>query len=142
MQLFQIKHRINGSILFELECGSLKLAVEGAVESGAYLGGANLGDANLGGANLGDADLRGANLRDIKVSWSSHFLLSEILWRVAKTQSQHMLAAFVGRKTDWCWDDWVRFRHKDKKWAIGVLAKLARADDSNVPGMVRSAMKA
>ena len=71
---YQIKHKISGSILFELECGSLKLCVEAAVKrdanlscanlSGANLRGADLSDANLSGANLRGADLRDANLRD------------------------------------------------------------------------------
>jgi len=79
MKLYQIKHKLNDSILFELECGSLKLAIEAAVKSGAnlrnaYLYGANLYGSDLSGAdlsgaylynvNLGDANLHGANLRD------------------------------------------------------------------------------
>ena len=49
---YEIKHRISGNILFSVETGSLKLAAEAAVKSGA----------NLGGANLRGADLRGADL--------------------------------------------------------------------------------
>jgi len=60
----EIKHRLTGAIMFELECGSLRLAVEAAVKSGAYLGGAHLGGAHLGGAYLGGANLHDANLRD------------------------------------------------------------------------------
>ena len=45
--LIKIKYRFNGSVLFSLECGSLKLALEAAVKSGADLGGADLGGANL-----------------------------------------------------------------------------------------------
>jgi uncharacterized protein YjbI with pentapeptide repeats len=48
--------------LFSLECGSLKLALEAAVTSGADLRYANLGGADLRYANLGGADLRGADL--------------------------------------------------------------------------------
>ena len=64
---FEIKHRWTGSILFSIETDSLKLAVEAAVKSGAYLRGAYLRGAylrgaDLGGAYLGDADLRGAYL--------------------------------------------------------------------------------
>ncbi len=62
MALHTIKHRFTGLVLFELECGSLKLCLEAAVKSGAYLGDANLGGANLRGATLGGAYLRGANL--------------------------------------------------------------------------------
>ncbi|HVL77609.1 MAG TPA: pentapeptide repeat-containing protein [Noviherbaspirillum sp.] len=60
---FEIKSRFTGTVLFSLECGSLKLCVEAAVKSGADLRGANLGDANLYGANLRGANLYGANLR-------------------------------------------------------------------------------
>jgi uncharacterized protein YjbI with pentapeptide repeats len=50
--LFEIKRWITGSVLFTLECGSLKLCVEAAVEAGANLDGANLRGANLDGAKL------------------------------------------------------------------------------------------
>jgi len=62
-QLFQIKHRFSGKILSELECGSLKLCVEAAVRTDAYLRGAYLRGADLRGADLTDADLTGAYLR-------------------------------------------------------------------------------
>ena len=72
--MIQIKSRYTGSLLIQVEAGSLKAALEIAVGQHANLGdadlrGANLrdadlGDANLGGANLGGADLRGADLRD------------------------------------------------------------------------------
>ena len=58
----EIKHRYDSSVLFALEIGSVKLAVEAAVKSRANLGDADLGDANLRGANLGGADLRDADL--------------------------------------------------------------------------------
>ena len=61
--LFEIKHRFSGSVLFSLETESLKLCVEAAVKSGAYLRGANLDGANLSGAYLRGANLSGAYLR-------------------------------------------------------------------------------
>jgi Pentapeptide repeats (8 copies) len=60
--LFEIKHRFSSSILFSLECGSLKLCVEAAVSARANLTRANLADANLTGANLTCANLTCANL--------------------------------------------------------------------------------
>ena len=60
---FEIKHRYNGSILFQCEVGSLKLAVELAIKQGAYLRGADLRGADLQGADLQGADLQGAYLR-------------------------------------------------------------------------------
>ena len=53
--LFEIQHRYTGTVLFALECKSLKLCVEAAVKGGANLYGANLYGAYLGGANLGNA---------------------------------------------------------------------------------------
>ena len=60
----EIKSRWSGSVLFECEIGSLKLALELAVKQGANLQGADLQGANLLGANLLGADLRDTNLRD------------------------------------------------------------------------------
>jgi hypothetical protein len=68
---FQIKHRFNDSVLFEMEADRLVQAVEAAVKSGANLTranltGANLYGADLYGANLTGADLYGANLTRAK----------------------------------------------------------------------------
>ncbi len=74
MALIEIKHRFTGSVLFELDCGGIKICLEAALKAGAdlrgadlrgaYLRGANLGGADLSGADLYGADLYGANLRD------------------------------------------------------------------------------
>jgi len=64
----EIRHRYDSSILFALEIGSLKLAVEAAVASRANLSGANLSGANLSGANLSGANLSGANLSGADLS--------------------------------------------------------------------------
>jgi len=50
----EIKHKYSQAILFSIEIGSLKLAVEAAVRSGAYLRGAYLDGADLDGAYLDD----------------------------------------------------------------------------------------
>ena len=55
----EINHRFTGAVLFSMETESIKLCVEAAVRSSAYLGG-----ADLSGADLSGADLSGANLRD------------------------------------------------------------------------------
>ena len=60
--MITIKHRFTGSILFELETTTIRLALEAAVKGRANLYGADLYGANLYGANLYGADLRGANL--------------------------------------------------------------------------------
>jgi uncharacterized protein YjbI with pentapeptide repeats len=59
---FEIKSHWSGAVLFSAETDSLKLAVELAVKSRAYLAGAYLARANLAGANLARADLAGAYL--------------------------------------------------------------------------------
>jgi len=59
---FEIKHRWNGEILFEVEAGDFRAALEIAVKKGANLVRANLDGANLYGANLVRANLDGANL--------------------------------------------------------------------------------
>jgi hypothetical protein len=57
---FEIKHRWTGSVLFALEVGNLRLAVEAAVKEGADLAGADLAGAYLAGADLTGAYLAGA----------------------------------------------------------------------------------
>ena len=51
---WQIKHRYNKTILFEMEAEFFRQAVEEAVKTGADLSGADLYRANLSGANLSD----------------------------------------------------------------------------------------
>ena len=59
---YEIKNRVNGSVLFSLETANLKLCVEAAVGGKADLHGADLSGADLYGANLRGANLRGADL--------------------------------------------------------------------------------
>ena len=65
---FEIKHRVTGSILFECDALSLKLAVELAVEQNADLSPADLSYANLRYANLSYANLRYADLSSANLS--------------------------------------------------------------------------
>ena len=64
---YQIRSWVDGSILYKLDCGSMKECVEGANLAradlaGADLAGAYLARADLAGANLAGADLAGAYL--------------------------------------------------------------------------------
>jgi len=77
MKLFEIKHRISGSVLFSLKTETLKLTLEAAVKAetdltGAYLRGADLTGAYLTGADLRGADLRGADLTGAKNYVDNH----------------------------------------------------------------------
>lgn len=166
MTTIEIKHRDTGSVLYSGEHESLREAMEAAVLAGAYLDRANLAGANLdraylagayldraslagayldrayldraylAGANLAGARLAGARLAGATLSWSSHALLSEILWCAADTEPRQMLAAYVGRRTDWCWDDWRTWDHPERDWAIGVLREWVR-DGDDAPGWLR-----
>jgi len=62
MSLYSIKHRFDDSVLFEMECDSLKLCVEAAVKSDANLAWASLTHADLTGADLTGANLERADL--------------------------------------------------------------------------------
>jgi uncharacterized protein YjbI with pentapeptide repeats len=73
MELFKIRSRITGAILYEGEAASLRDLVIKAVSSradlyGADLYGANLSRADLSGANLSRADLYEANLYGANLS--------------------------------------------------------------------------
>jgi hypothetical protein len=65
---FEIRSKWSGSVLFEAEGGSLRMAVELAVRYGADLSGADLSGANLYRADLYRADLSGANLSGANLS--------------------------------------------------------------------------
>ena len=65
---WQIKHRYNKTILFEMEAEFFRQAVEEAVKTGADLSGANLSGVNLSGANLYRANLPGADLSGANLS--------------------------------------------------------------------------
>ena len=69
----EIKNRFTGSLIFECDAASLKVAVELAVSKkigarGADLRGADLRGADLSSAYLSGADLRGADLRGADLS--------------------------------------------------------------------------
>jgi hypothetical protein len=68
---FEIKHRLNGEILFKIETDSWKLAVEAAIKAKANLRSANLSSANLSSANLSSANLSSANLSSANLSFAN-----------------------------------------------------------------------
>ena len=122
-----ILHRYTKAVLYHsTSAPDLSAAVVEAVKDGANLDGANLDGAYLRGANL-----RGANLEPGKtrLGWNSHVLISELLWRAADTESRGMLAAYAGRRTDWCWVQWASWEHPERDWALRELARWVCPDD-------------
>jgi hypothetical protein len=67
---FEIKSRLDGSILFSAETETFSLAVLAAVKAKADLRGADLRGADLRWADLRGADLRWANLREANLRWA------------------------------------------------------------------------
>ena len=112
-------------------------ALDGANLDCANLAGAALEGANLEGANLTRAALTGANLTRAAINWQSHWLLSELLWRNADSPSREQLAAWIGRKADWCWGEWLGLDHPDRAWALATLTRYVR-DGDNAPDILRS----
>ena len=66
---YEIKGRFSGSVLFAVEAGSLRIALEMAVKSGADLSGANLYGANLYGANLYGEKLTKTPIQILGLRW-------------------------------------------------------------------------
>ena len=117
----EIKHRFSGAVLFAIETDSMRLAVEAAVKSGAYLGGANLGGADLGGANLGGANLGGADLRGAK--WTKDVIIN-------------LAPIFIGNLA---WDVWILDDHMQIGCKFHSLKDWASFDDRRIAQMGNSA---
>ncbi len=107
--------------------------------SRAYLSGADLSRAYLSDADLSSTRLSGADLRSARLNWTSHDLLSEILWQQADTEARLMLAAYVGRRKAWCWAQWLHWEHPEKAWAVEVLRGWVQEGDENCPNWIRAA---
>ena len=115
---------------------------------GAYLRGADLYSADLRGADLTGADLRGADLTGAyltgadlagaKIEWTSHTLVAEILWRVAPSPIEEQFAAWIGRKYEFCWEQFLAFDSPCKEWALAELRKWV-TDGDNAPDALRNA---
>ena len=96
----------------------------------ANLEGADLEGANLERANLYGARLYGAKLENITVPWTSHALISEILYREAGDNIERQkFSVWVGRKIEWCWSEWQEYDGPERKWAILTLRKWMKDGD-------------
>ncbi len=130
------------------KAGDLRDCVIEAVKSGANLSGANLSGANLYGASLSRANLSGANLSGAnlyganlygaslsgaKINWMSHGLIAVLLFRAAgDSVSRRQIAGLVAVSTDWCWEQFLAIRLREKKWALDTLAEYVQ-DGDNAP---------
>ena len=99
----EIKNRFTGSLIFECDAASLKVAVELAVSKkigarGADLRGADLRGADLSSAYLSGADLRGADLRgaDLSSAYLSGADLRGADLRGADLSSADLRDAYLG----------------------------------------------
>lgn len=72
-QIFEIRHRVSGRVLFDLTAESLRLCVEEAVKAGADLSGADFSKANLFEVDFFGADLAWANLSGVNLSGANLF---------------------------------------------------------------------
>lgn len=67
-QLYEIKNRFTGEVIFKRKCESFRACVQAAIGKKANLSAANLELADLELANLGAANLSGANLSRANLS--------------------------------------------------------------------------
>ena len=102
---YEIKGRFSGSVMFAVEAGSLRIALEMAVKSradlsGADLYGANLYGANLYGADLSRANLYGANLYGEKLTKTPIQILG-LRWPVLILERQIKIGCEIHDAKDW-----------------------------------------
>ena len=104
--------------------------LEGTDFSGADLTFANFRGANLQGARFTNATLFRGCFEDITLSWYDYTLISEMLWQAAGEDfEKQMVAAFIGRKKAWCWDDYHQIPSKHRLWIIKYFRKLVKPQD-------------
>lgn len=122
--IVEIKSRWDSKVLFSVEAGSLKLALEIGITQGADLRGADLRGADLEGADLEGADLGGADLRGADLNFLSHDFVAEILRRAAGDDVEKLkIAGLVLVKRNWCWKEFLELRDPLQAWALGELKK-------------------
>lgn len=116
--------------------------LRGADLRGAKLRGADLQGADLSGADLSGADLRHARLTraildDVRMAWFDPTLLAERLYRAAgEDLDRQMLASYVGRHVDWCWENLRHLSGRHRRWILGTYAAWLRPGDE-APTLLR-----
>lgn len=115
--LYEIKHYLNGKVLFSLETTSLKLTLETAVKNHVNLQCANLYGADLRGAdfrevNLQGADLQYADFRNIRNYVNNHDIFTALIQtrkiEVFTEAEWAMIGQIVIHR--YCWDA-IKRRH-------------------------------
>jgi uncharacterized protein YjbI with pentapeptide repeats len=137
--LYEIKSRVDGHVLFSLQCDSIKACLEAGVRADAQLDYAQLNYAQLYHASFDCASLVGAQL-----SWQSHDLIAELLHRAAGDDiEKRSLAGLVLVSRDWCWDKFLRFELSAelRGWATATLAAYVQDGDDAPPELRRAATK-
>jgi hypothetical protein len=121
--------------------------LSGADLSRAYLSGADLSRANLSGANLSGADLSGAYLSGAYLSgaylnWTSHDVVSQLLFREAKGDiERERWAGWILLRRDLCWEGFLKAIPADQiAWGLAALAPYVK-DGDNAPEALRKAAR-
>ena len=137
MAKHQIKHRWNGSVLFEcdvpddMESGlRTRYALERAVESRA-----NLSRANLSGAYLSDANLSDAKWRNGIVINKPPIQLFGLHWRVTILDEHMQIGCELHKLSDWAEYDDERIARMDGRNAL----RFWRAHKDVLLGLAKSA---
>lgn len=98
--------------------------------AGARLDFASLAGARLTGARFDGASFRKTTLDGVSMSWFDHTLLSEVLWRAAGGDiEKQLVAAFIGRRSNFCWDEFACIPPKRRRWVIDQLRLWVRPGD-------------
>jgi hypothetical protein len=111
-----------GALLYKADFRYARLACAALLGANCRLtqfGSADLTAANFDGARFVEVNFDGAEL-----SWSSHWLLTDLLRKQAVTAEQQRAVGHIALKNDWCWPQFLSHYHDDKDlkaWARGVL---------------------
>ena len=151
---FEIKHRFNGSVLYEAELSAeiasqpfsvqlgaaVKLAVKaGADLAGAYLAGANLAGAYLAGANLADAYLADAYLaRALKIEPTDIPVVPNIdaaILQAIEAGGRLDMSRWHGPNDHWCGTT-----HCRAGWAIHLAGEKGKALQDRVGHQIAGAL--